>query len=258
MLTLIAENLAFQKAVSQSTTINSGVASKAVDGNTSGLWASSSITHTAENEPTPSWWVVDLGQQAKINYVNVFNRTDACCSARLINYYLQVSKVPFEQATPAGITTFPQSQIAGSPTRITIDGKGRYVRIQQIQPNLALSMAEMEVIRYFEGASTARVASELLPHVVWESAGDEPSFIISPNPAVDMIRLHTAKADTHAIPGQLEEVLVVDSFGHVVKHVKPGKTQETILHIGDLPTGIYVIRIFDGTRWHSKKLVGGK
>ncbi|MCX2830606.1 discoidin domain-containing protein [Microbulbifer thermotolerans] len=73
-------NLALGKSTSQSSTDYSGISSRAVDGDVRGNWSSNTITHT-ENEIQP-WWQVDLGSVSTISTINLYNRTDSCCSSR--------------------------------------------------------------------------------------------------------------------------------------------------------------------------------
>ena len=70
------ENLALRKPAIQSSTANNGesVASLAVDGNTSGKYSDSSISHT--NQERNPWWEVDLGEICKIQNIKIFNRAD--------------------------------------------------------------------------------------------------------------------------------------------------------------------------------------
>ena len=65
----------------QSTTYNAqGVASKAIDGNNSGLWGDASINHTADGDPAP-WWQVDLNSLKPIGHIHMWFREE-CCWAR--------------------------------------------------------------------------------------------------------------------------------------------------------------------------------
>ena len=73
-------NLALNQSTEQSSTRGNGVSSIAVDGDTEGTgnnWgANPKITHTqSEVEP---WWQVDLGQEADIEQINIYNRTSCC------------------------------------------------------------------------------------------------------------------------------------------------------------------------------------
>ena len=74
------ENLSFEKNAVQSSTEFGGVASRAVDGNTLGVFANASITHTALGDNP--WWYVDLDGAFRIEEVVIWNRLD-CCSDRL-------------------------------------------------------------------------------------------------------------------------------------------------------------------------------
>ena len=73
-------NLALHKRTVQSTTILDGASSRAVDGNTSGVWTENSVTHSALGPG--NWWMVDLGEEYLIQNIHIYNRTD-CCSERL-------------------------------------------------------------------------------------------------------------------------------------------------------------------------------
>ena len=147
-------NLALNQAASQSSTYGDGVASIAVDGNTDGNgspWGvGASITHT-QSGANP-WWQVDLGQQADIRQVNIFNRT-SCCLDRLKDFYVFVSDQPFSNsATVASLLTDPQvsnalfSGQAGASENISLTATGRYVRIMLSASNGPLHIAEVQVI----------------------------------------------------------------------------------------------------------------
>ena len=147
-------NLALNQSASQSSTYGDGVASIAVDGNTDGNgspWgAGATITHTQSGPNT--WWQVDLGQQADIQQVNVFNRT-SCCSERLSDFYVFVSDQPFSNsATVAELLNDPQvsntffSGQAGASENISLTATGRYVRIQLGSTNGPLHIAEVQVM----------------------------------------------------------------------------------------------------------------
>ena len=81
------ENVAKGKKTKQSTTGFGGPASRAVDGNTDGIFSKNSITHTLlQADP---WWEVDLGESLIINQLAIWNRTD-CCSERLDEFAIEV------------------------------------------------------------------------------------------------------------------------------------------------------------------------
>ncbi|MEM6631990.1 MAG: discoidin domain-containing protein [Bacteroidota bacterium] len=147
-------NLALNRAASQSSTYGDGVASIAIDGNTSGggsPWgASASLSHT-NNEFQP-WWQVDLGQQADINEVTIYNRSD-CCQDRVRNLYILVSSQPFSNSAslsqllsdPTIQATQFSAQVA-RPSTISVPTTGRYVRIQLQATSQILNLVEVQVM----------------------------------------------------------------------------------------------------------------
>ncbi|MCH6255214.1 discoidin domain-containing protein [Puniceicoccaceae bacterium K14] len=146
-------NLALNKSATQSSTAHSGSASRAVDGNTNGAYSGNSVTHTA-SEVDP-WWEVDLGGTFNIGDINIFNRTDNCCEARLTNFTVSV-------LDNSRASTYIQSFSSYPDPSITVNAggaEGRYVRIQLDDTN-SLSLAEVEV---FSGAITITNLAENQP-----------------------------------------------------------------------------------------------
>jgi hypothetical protein len=131
-------NLALGRPAVQSSTISGGVASRAVDGNTSGIYTSNSVTHTSSE--LGAWWRVDLGAQFDIGDVVIHNRTD-CCSARLANFDVMVSK---DAITWQVVRSFTGTAPVRTP--LAVHAVGRYVRVQLRGIN-NLSLAEVEVFR---------------------------------------------------------------------------------------------------------------
>ncbi|MDQ3687365.1 MAG: discoidin domain-containing protein [Acidobacteriota bacterium] len=146
---VLGTNLALGKPAAQSSDVAGGVASRAVDGNTSGdFWANGSVTHT--NYDAQAWWQVDLGDSQYIGEVKVWNRTD-CCGDRLSNFYVFVSDQPFTSTdlnttiNQAGVSSYHTSGQGGTPTTLEVNRTGRYVRVQLAGTNY-LMLAEVEVI----------------------------------------------------------------------------------------------------------------
>jgi len=75
------------KPTHQSSVGYGGPASRAVDGNHRMDWGGRSCTHTHRNHN--AWWRVDLGTNARVNTVKVWNRSD-CCGNRLNGYQVRV------------------------------------------------------------------------------------------------------------------------------------------------------------------------
>jgi hypothetical protein len=126
----------------------SPAASAAIDGNTSGIYSSGSVTAT--NLDTNAWWQEDLGASTAISSIVIWNRTD-CCASRLSDYWVFVSDTPFLATdTPATLQnragTFASHQTtAPNPsTTITLSAQGRYVRVQLSGADY-LSLAEVQV-----------------------------------------------------------------------------------------------------------------
>jgi YD repeat-containing protein len=143
-------NLALNKPATQSSTFSGiTVASRATDGNVSGNWNDNSVASTdPENQ---AWWQVDLQSVEPIESIKVWNRTD-CCSDRLANFYVFVSEQPFASndvtatQNQAGVSSYHTTGQAGTPTTVTINRSGRYVRVQLAGSNF-LSLAEVQVIQ---------------------------------------------------------------------------------------------------------------
>jgi NedA-like, galactose-binding domain len=144
-------DLALNQPATQSSTYAPGFtdASKAVDGNTDGVYADGSLTHT--NLDANAWWEVDLGASVAVGSIVVWNRAD-CCGNRLSDYWVFVSNTPFLSTdTPTTLQsragTFSSHQtVQPSPSAsISIAGaQGRYVRVQLSGTNY-LSLAEVQV-----------------------------------------------------------------------------------------------------------------
>jgi putative heme-binding domain-containing protein len=77
------ENVARKGQASQKDTSHGGVASRAIDGNPAGDYASGSQTHTAVENGKDPWWEVDLGGPRRVDRIVVHNRTDGTLGSRL-------------------------------------------------------------------------------------------------------------------------------------------------------------------------------
>ena len=132
--------MALGRPTFQSSTAFSGVSSRAVDGNTSGVWNNGSITHT--NNSNGAWWRVDLDITTSIDQIIVFNRTDSCCASRLSDFYVEV-------LNESGRVTGSLYVRSLSESSLTINANGtqaKSVRIRLAGTNV-LSLAEVQVIK---------------------------------------------------------------------------------------------------------------
>ena len=133
-------NVALGQPTIQSSTLTAGVitgsSSKAVDGDTNGIFfttptSSSSVSATlSENQP---WWQVDLGATYLLEEIKFYNRTDGTDRTR--DCHVMVSNLPFSQ----GSLSSAQNQsdyvefipgLVGSPSILTPNVEGRYIRVQ--------------------------------------------------------------------------------------------------------------------------------
>ena len=145
----VAGNVALGKAAIQSGSDFGGIASRAVDGNTDGDFASGSVTHTDQTR-TPLW-EVDLGQVYDISQIEIYNRTDNGLGSRLTDYWVLVSDIPFVSGNldaarnEPGVLSFQNPGTAANVETVLVGGSGRYVRIQLAGINDILSLAEVRV-----------------------------------------------------------------------------------------------------------------
>jgi len=137
-------NVALEKSATQSSTVLSGFASKAVDGNTSGAWNDGSMTHTCHLLDNDPWWEVDLEETYVISSIVVYNRID-CCGERLSDFSVTINSVPE--------WTYTHTGIPDESTSITVPNKaGSKVKVSR-PGTKALSLAEVEV---YEKEQTCR------------------------------------------------------------------------------------------------------
>ena len=80
-------NVARQGKASQKDTSVGGVASRAIDGNSSGRWEDGGQTHTQEKTENP-WWEVDLRAEYPIDSIVIYNRTESLFGKRLNGFNL--------------------------------------------------------------------------------------------------------------------------------------------------------------------------
>ena len=103
--------------------------------------------------------------------------------------------------------------------------------------------------------------------------GPYPYYRLSPNPATDFVQIErsdnndktdelsadykvSAPAETNLLT--IKEIQIVDHNG-VVKYKKDcsnlGSSNTLIIPVNDLDNGIYTMRIFNGEKWRSEKII---
>lgn len=139
---LRAENIAWKKQASQSSTAYGGDANRALDGNTNNTYSQNSITHT--NFENKAWWQVDLDRSEQVGIVRLFNRGDGELSKRLSNFDVILYNEKGEEVSKQYI-----KQLTSNQLDVQFNGQlGRFIRIQLRHEHQALSLAEVEVFRH--------------------------------------------------------------------------------------------------------------
>ncbi|WP_432066215.1 NEW3 domain-containing protein [Streptomyces sp. C10-9-1] len=145
---LVPTDLALGRPAEQSSTL--GEAGRATNGNLDGRWGHGSVSHTLE-EIQP-WWQTDLGEQADISDIILWNRTDQNTD-RLRDFYVLLSDTPFPRGALAELLSDPEiwrhhePRTARRTTRIPVHRRGRHVRVQLAAPTASiLALGEVQVI----------------------------------------------------------------------------------------------------------------
>ena len=149
-------NLALNKPATQSSIRGDGVPSFANDGNTTGNdnWgADADMMHT-ENGDTQLWWAVDLGVDATLDNIVIYNRTStsAFILDRLSDFYVFTSLQPIDgnqsiaalTGNPAINNEFFAGNAGAVETFPVVGVQARYVLIK-LTGSGPLHMAEVEV-----------------------------------------------------------------------------------------------------------------
>ena len=134
-------NVALGKSASQSSTFAPAVASRAVDGNTDGVWGGGSVSRT--NTDTNAWWKVDLGASFTIDEIVLWGRT-GCCALANYTVYVSDSDISASNPTANGATSYAQTANPNPSLTIPVNRNGRYVMVRLNGTDI-LSMAEVQV-----------------------------------------------------------------------------------------------------------------
>ncbi|MCH2132741.1 MAG: plastocyanin/azurin family copper-binding protein [Phycisphaerales bacterium] len=110
------QNVALGKSAEQSTVGWGGEASRAVDGNTDGVYSRNTSTHTVEGDANP-FWEVDLGEVVPIDAVTVWGRSERPYDQRLNGYTIEILDEARDQAWAATDLPAPQFHDRREPGR---------------------------------------------------------------------------------------------------------------------------------------------
>ena len=117
------ENVARRGRATQSSTAFGGDAQRAIDGKTDGdFFKAQSVSHTdKDREP---WWEVDLGADADVDRVVVWNRTDGNVGGRLANFRVSLLDAARKAAWEETVAQPPMPSVAVGP----LEGKAVALR----------------------------------------------------------------------------------------------------------------------------------
>ncbi|MBK1833019.1 PVC-type heme-binding CxxCH protein [Roseibacillus ishigakijimensis] len=104
------KNIASTGKATQSSTSHDGVASRALDGNKASQYARGGQTHTRIGESNP-WWEVDLGREAAIDRIAIWNRHEEALGSRLENARVILLDEQRQEVARHGNLTAPESSV---------------------------------------------------------------------------------------------------------------------------------------------------
>jgi F5/8 type C domain len=145
-----AFNAALGRPATQSSVLNGGDASRAVDGTVSGTfsgWSGGGVSAT--NVEYRPWWQADLGTVQSVREVHVWSSATDCCATAnpRLGFYVWTSAQPI---TGDPLTTYQPGATAvwvaaqGWPAVVPINLDAQYVRIQ-LNGTDSLSLGEVQV-----------------------------------------------------------------------------------------------------------------
>jgi len=166
-------NSALGGTATQSSTLSNPanpVASKAIDGNRSGVFNTGTITHTDGNVPGTVFWQVDMFFEQDMAAIRLWNRNEGApnLSRRLSNFRLSVLDDTFMEVWGENYHTANTTNVGVTDVYHLPPGlQGRYVRVELLGNNRAgdtvLSLSEVEVyaIAPFQNLALLGTASQL-------------------------------------------------------------------------------------------------
>tara|TARA_B110000305_G_C19292849_1_gene565081 strand:- start:31 stop:894 length:864 start_codon:yes stop_codon:yes gene_type:complete len=266
-------NLALRKPARQISTWSNYGAKLAVDGLTSN--STTSFNHT--NRALEPFWEVDLGNQAQIEEVVVYNRTDpwSITYNRISGFYILISPNPFQQNRLSGYlgdgitTVYQHTDPVTDVMTIPIDATGRYVRIQLFKDEF-LHMAEVEVMGRFLSSSGSSSKGGVF--VSEDLTEPEESIVNSKQSPTVSDQVHDYKLELFPNESSGEfslsfnlkpedsqvAVQIVDARGTVVYSGESNFEQrECVWEIREfgLSNGVYLVRVDFGGHLEVKRLI---
>ncbi len=158
VLNVLGLNLGVHGTATQSSMGWGGVAGRAIDGNTNGVYGAGTTTHTQDHkvdgEPGPCWWQVDLLGASTVDKVIIWGRTDACCLTRLTSFrvsFLDAGGVEITGSDHFTDLTYPTTTTAGYEVTPAAPVTGcSTVKLERLGPevngSIFLSLAEVQIM----------------------------------------------------------------------------------------------------------------
>lgn len=145
-------NVALNQPASQSSTGWGGIASRAVDGNTSGNYWHYSVTHTLYN--LNASWTVKLDKTYKISHIKVWNRSD-CCGYRINNFVVTIKKDGnnvLQKTIRGDLRTYEipyTTAVEGDQVVVQLNNRWNYLQLAEVEV-----FADVEVEKVHRGKFT--------------------------------------------------------------------------------------------------------
>ncbi|XP_049425184.1 uncharacterized protein LOC125884330 [Epinephelus fuscoguttatus] len=139
-------NVALKGDATQSSTLSSATASKAIDGRRNSYYSQGSCSHTAEKKTNP-WWRVDLRRTYIVNSVKITNRRD-CCAERLDGAEIRIGNSLENNGNSNPRCATIAHIRAGKTNTYYCDGgsmEGRFVNVIIPGEGKTLTLCEVEV-----------------------------------------------------------------------------------------------------------------
>jgi putative heme-binding domain-containing protein len=146
-------NVARQGKATQKNTAHGGEASRAIDGNTSGLYGMNGQTHTHENTPEP-WWEVDLGETWPIERIAIYNRREGDLGQRLEGFTLRVLDADRHEVFKRTGVPAPESKV-----QVDLEGGGGDVLVRRAAMN-ALTYVRGQEAKTFDTLASLLLAGD--------------------------------------------------------------------------------------------------
>jgi len=78
---------------------------------------------------------------------------------------------------------------------------------------------------------------------------------MSPNPVTSEVRISLEGADGNIAEANISEVRIYNKLGRSIKTIRNIGSASININVSGLPRDLYTVMIFDGKRWHIKKLI---